>query len=125
MITAKLLKRLENNELRAFEELIQIAVQEALKQLPMVNEYIMKNTAALHKISTKFYDENPDLLNHKKEVASVIEGLENKHPGMNFEDMIKQVPTEVKRRLKGFNDAETKPNELKTLSEIDDVVGSL
>lgn len=123
MISDELHKRLVAGDKAAFDQLVQLAVQEALKMLPIVNENIIKQSAVLHKASEQFYQNNPDLADHKPMVASVIERLESDAPGTNFDEILRRAAPEARDAIQAQNGAAgTTKNRL---SKLDDMVGSL
>lgn len=122
MINNELHEKLVSGSKDAFEQLIQLAVQEALKMLPIVNENIIKQSAVLHKASEQFYQNNPDLVDHKPMVASVIERLESDAPGTGFDEILKKAGPEVRKAIGASSSASTTK---RRIDELDDVVGKL
>ena len=122
MISDELHDRLKHGDKDAYDELVQLAVQEALRILPIVNENIIKQSAVLHDKSKQFYVDNPELTQNKKLVAGVIERIEGENPGLAFEDILKKAAPEAKSAMASMSQVDPKK---RRIAELDDVVGSL
>ena len=126
MISDELFERLKNGERSAFDELVNVAAQEALRSLPLINENIIKRSAVLHEMSRKFYEDNKDLEAHKDMVAKVIERIEGQNPGMDFDKiLLKAAPMAreaIKAEEKILTSSVTKSSSLKSM---DDIIGKL
>jgi len=106
--------------------LIHIAVQEALKVLPIVNENLVRRSAVLHKKSEEFYTSNQDLLEHKPVVAQVIERIESENPGLSFDEVLKRAAPEARTAIGAEVGIQKKTfGPTKNLQNLDDVVGKL
>jgi hypothetical protein len=125
LLKSELIERLKAGEESAFEELVSVAVQEALRLLPAVNEVILKQAGGISALSTKFYQDNPELVSQKKLVAQTIERLESENPGMDFEQLLKLAGPEAKRAAKLIPNQPTAGPKRRRLDEIDSVVGNL
>lgn len=121
MIKQELLESLQRGEKHGFENLVQLAVQEALRMLPIINENIIRQSAVIHKASSEFYEKNPELVPHKKMVAEVIERIESEEPGLGFDQILRRAAPEAKKLTQLGAPIQTK----KRLAELDDVVGML
>jgi hypothetical protein len=80
--------RLRAGKKDAFETFAGLIVEEALKLLPHVVERLAKQSMALHKLSAKFYADNPDLVEHKETVTRTLERLEADNPGKDPRQLI-------------------------------------
>lgn len=100
MITDELHKRIMDGEKSALVEFGYLMIQEALKSLPLANEFIMKQSAVLHEKSRKFYDENKDLVNYKPEVAEVIQKIEASNPGRDLDVVLKEAGEKTRSMLR-------------------------
>lgn len=99
MIGDSLYQRLVNGERGAFDELVSIAVQEALKALPSVVKRLTSEATVLQTSAKKFYDDNPDLVNHKQLVQKLIEREEGANPGIAFDKLLVQVLPKIRERI--------------------------
>lgn len=106
-------------------ELAQQIIQEALKSLPLVNENIIKRSGALHKMSEDFYRKNPDLLEHKPTVASIIEQVESENPGISFDKLLDKAGARSREFLKLNDNFKRSKPEKSTLHDLDISIGQL
>lgn len=122
MISEQLLERLKVGEKEAFNDLVQLAVQEALRLLPMAHENIVKQAAVLHKLSKDFYEKHEKLANHKDKVASAIESVEAEFPGLEYEEILNRAANRVYTTL---NVSPKVEKTAKHLKELDLTIGNL
>lgn len=126
MISEDLARRIGAGEVSAITELMHLTIQETLKALPIINENLVKRSAFLQQKSIEFYEQNPELVQHKPVVADVIQRIEAENPGMDFENILSRAKVDTKKalELKGKISANggVGGNNLKNL---DDVVGIL
>lgn len=111
--------RLQRGSKKAFEELLDLAVQEALRMLPHTVDRLMKQAMSLQKLSVEFYQNNPDLAEHRELVSKMIERIEAENPGVDPRKITEQAAPKVRSLLQekaGF-DLKTKP--IPRLSTID------
>lgn len=102
------------------QSVLQSAVQESLRMLPMAHENIVKQAAILHKSSKEFYDRHPDLIPHKEVVAKLVDSHESLNPGLPLEQLWPTIASEA-RAVIGM-----KPeNKKKRLDDVDIIVGTL
>lgn len=88
-------------DLDKFESrLCQRAVEEALRTVPSVVDHVTKQAFFLRKMSSKFYEEHPELAEHKELVTKTIEELEGSNPGLSFESLVAKAGVETKKKLK-------------------------
>lgn len=78
----------------------QEAVEESLKVLPAVIQNLIASIGTIHEVSSKFYQDNPELVNHKKLVASIIQEVEADNPGSPFKEIADKAGLLTKERLK-------------------------
>ena len=69
---------------------IQKSVQESMRMLPQVMNHIVQHTDYIHKLTTKFYQDNPGLADKKQLVGGIIEQLESEHPGLPYEELMRK-----------------------------------
>lgn len=96
-----------HEELETFlEGFLKVCVEETLKVLPSVVGHLVRSAANLQGMSEEFYDKNKDLVDHKAQVAKVMERLEGESPGKNLRDLLKETGVETRRVVglqKGFD----------------------
>ena len=80
--------------------LVYKTVEEMLRILPGVIQNLVRRATMLRDITDKFYEDNPDLVDHKVVVAKVIEGLELKSPQINLEQLLKEAAPLARRQLR-------------------------
>lgn len=125
LITEQLLERLKLGEREAFEDLVQLAVQEALKALPLVIDNITKQAAVLRSSSEQFYNENPGLREHKPLVAKVLEQVEAENPGISYKTLLEKTKPRVYQALQSQSVAKpVNPEKLK-LFDLDHNINKL
>lgn len=99
MISDALYQKLQTGEREAFDELLALAVQEALKALPGVIKHLTSEVTILQSKARKFYKDNPDLVPHKKLVQKLIEREEASNPGIEFDQLLTQVLPKIHKKL--------------------------
>lgn len=100
-------------------------VEETLKVLPSVINHLIKSAGTMTELSKKFYEENKDLVGHKKEVAQVIERFEELHPDKNFSQMMKEIGPLVREQLKTTVSLSTPTTDKLSLDTLDSGFGAL
>lgn len=128
-ISDELYARLQTASRESFEELIDLAVQEALRALPLVIDNITKQTAVMRTCSEKFYSENPELQNHKPLVAETLQRVESENPGASYETLLAKTKPQVFANLNaatkfGSGSAKTTAKKLE-LFDLDSQVNKL
>lgn len=89
-----------DEDFEAFEgRICKRAVEDALRSIPAIIDYVVKQSVYLKKVSTKFYEDHPELLNHKEIVAQVLERAESRNPGVRLEQLLERIPHEVKEAV--------------------------
>lgn len=126
LVTEQLFERLKLGEREAFEDLVHLAVQEALKSLPLVVDNITKQAAVLRTSSEKFYADNPSLRDHKKLVAQVLEQVEAENPGISYKTLLEKTKPRVYQALQSSATAtkSVNPEKLK-LFDLDHSINKL
>jgi predicted RNA-binding protein with EMAP domain len=80
-------------------EAVEKAVEKALLLLPEVVGSLMANHAALAKLNSQFYKDNPEFKDRKDVVTSVVEMIEGKNPLKKYEDILTEAVPEIRQRL--------------------------
>lgn len=70
-----------------------------LRSIPDIVKRNLVAQVNLQKASDKFYEDNSDLAPFKKVVATVFEEYASANPGKNYNDILKDVGPEARRRL--------------------------
>ena len=86
----------------------QNAVEQALRSLPFVVQSLIASTSNLKSASERFYNDNPDLTNHKPLVAKAMEKVERENPGFTIEQVVDRTAIEARKLVKGLNSVDTK-----------------
>lgn len=89
------------------ESIINEAVQRTLLSLPEVIGNLLRNHATMMKLNKKFYDENPELKDHKDLVAAVMEQVDGTTPSLSHEELQKKALPEIKARLRDLKKLNT------------------
>jgi hypothetical protein len=89
-------------------EAVALAIEKSMLMLPDVIGNLMANHAALAKINSKFYADHPELRDKKDIVASVVEELDSKNPGMEYSKLIELALPIIKERTKIIDKLDTK-----------------
>jgi ElaB/YqjD/DUF883 family membrane-anchored ribosome-binding protein len=79
--------------------IVQKSVQEALRMLPQVMQHIAQQTDYIGQLTTKFYQDNKDLVEKNQLVGSIIEHLESQHPGMSYEQLLSQAAILARQKI--------------------------
>jgi hypothetical protein len=90
------------------EEIIAAAVERTLLSIPQVVGNLMLNQSIMLKNSKKFYEDNPDFVDHKDIVSSVIEITEGSNPYINRKDLLDKAVPEIKKRISMIDKLDTK-----------------
>jgi len=77
----------------------QEAVEEALRALPAIIQNLVVSASRLQKVSTEFYKDNKDLVEHKDLVGKIIQEVEADNPGISFEKITEEAAVETRKRL--------------------------
>lgn len=83
--------------------------EETYRNIPTVVETSITTKENLRKLSEKFYTDNSDLKGFPKVVSTVFVELVEKDPSKTYEEVLKDVGTEVRSRL-GLQNPEPKPS---------------
>ncbi len=76
-----------------------LASEKVLLALPDIVKHNITLLSTLKEASDKFYSENKDLTPFKKVVAVVFEEIAAKNPGKKYDELMKEVSTETRKRL--------------------------
>jgi DNA-directed RNA polymerase len=79
--------------------IVNLAMEKALRMLPEVVVKLMEQKTSMLRIKEQFYKENEAFLKHKDIVASVIEEVEGKNPGKQYEDLLTLATPLIKARI--------------------------
>ena len=82
---------------------VKLSVEESLKALPHVMTHLANQVNYLKDLSTKFYEDNKDLVDHKQIVAQTIEQVESDNPGILYEEILKIAAVKAKETLNKIN----------------------
>lgn len=123
MIEAKLLQGLREGRSEAFEQLVHIAVEEALKVLPGVMKSLMVQAAYVQKLNDSFYKDHGDLVNHKDLVLQTLERIEGSNPGTPYEKILEKTAEEVRKVVRGVTSVDTHTTGRPKLEELDHLAG--
>jgi len=102
-------------------EIIDKAVEKALLMLPEVVGNMMAQHVLLTKLNSKFYSDNPEFKDHKQIVASVVEMVDGKNPGVPYEELLKMSIPEIQQRIsttKTLNNSSVTSNPNRDFSSI-------
>lgn len=81
------------------QEIVDKAAEKVLLRLPEVMGNLMANHAAMAKLNSQFYKDNPEFTSYKDSVVSVIEMIEGKDPTADYKDILKKSVPEIKKRI--------------------------
>lgn len=98
---------------------VQKSVEEALKVLPFAVNSLIDQLTSAKTLSVKFYEDNKELQEHKKLVASCIEELESRNPGRPLENILIDVLPMVKERLGKINTIKPPTTNRPNIKDID------
>jgi len=82
-------------------------VEQLFLKLPEIIGNLMSSQASLNKLNKKFYSENPEFRNNKDLVVNVIEEIEGKNPGKDYESIVKIATPIIKQRMEIVNKLNT------------------
>lgn len=80
--------------------LVYKSVEEVLRILPSVIHNLVKSAVMLRDLTDDFYTQNKDLIPHKHIVARVIEGLEQRSPGIDLEQLLKEAAPLARKQIR-------------------------
>lgn len=92
-------KFLNNFRLKIIEDSRKVLGEEVLRSIPDIVKTNIVTVTNLQKASEQFYAENEDLKPFKKVVASVFEELASENPDKPYNEIMKEVAPEVRKRL--------------------------
>lgn len=125
-ISEQLAERLHRGEREAFEEFGRLIVEQVLLQLPNAIAFLTRQSAALSKLSEKFFNDNSDLASHKDAVRQVLEGLESQNPGKTYHEIIDQLAPATRDFLKRREGPSvTVSGRMQSIEKIDARIGEL
>lgn len=78
-------------------------IEQIFLKLPDIIGNLMSTQSSLNKLNKKLYSDNPEFRNNKDLVANIIEDVEGKNPGKNYEDIIKSAIPIIKERMEIVN----------------------
>ncbi len=81
------------------QDIINETSEKVMLAIPEVIGNMMTQHAVLRQVNEKFYKDNPDLVQHKDSVVSVVEMIENEMPFASYEDILKKSVPEIRRRV--------------------------
>lgn len=84
---------------KAVTDAHQMTDESVLRSIPDIVRTNLSLMIGLQKASEEFYKENEDLKPFKKVVAAVFEDLSSKEPGKKYDEVLKNVGDEVRKRL--------------------------
>ena len=79
--------------------IIDKAVEKTLLLIPEVIGNLITHHVSMNKLNKDFYEKNPELREHKKMVASVIEYTEGNNPPMDYNDLLTKALPEIRKRM--------------------------
>ena len=82
------------------EGIITEAIERALLAIPEVIGNLIASHVSLTKANKKFYSDYPELAEDKNLVASVVELVDSKNPGVDYEELLKKALPEIRERIK-------------------------
>lgn len=97
------------------EAIVADAVEGMLKKMPEIVANLMVSNAAYAEISVKFFDDNPEFINHKEIVRSVVQMTESANPTKNYEEIFKLAIPEIRRQIAVKGTVSMEPAEMGTL----------
>jgi hypothetical protein len=96
------------------QSIINEAKEQTLLAIPEVIGNLIQNHLHLIKLNKKFYDEFPEFNKNRDLVAQVVEYVEGKNPGIDYEQVLKQAVPVIRERMKTVKSLDlkniTKPN---------------
>jgi len=89
------------------QEIIDRAVEKALLMLPQVVGNLLVSHTAMAKLTEGFYRDHPEFRDNKQAVASVLEMIEGRSPGMRYEDILKEAVPQIRERIRTIQPLDT------------------
>lgn len=89
------------------QEIIDRAVEKALLMLPQVVGSLIVSHTAMAKLTSEFYRDHPEFRANKEAVASVLEMIESRSPGMRYEDILKEAVPQIRDRIRTIQPLDT------------------
>ena len=74
-------------------------IEQIFLKLPEIIGNLMSSQASLNKLNKKFYSDNPEFRNNKDLVVNVIEEVEGKNPGKDYESIVKLATPIIRQRM--------------------------
>lgn len=124
-ITREWLKQLSESEdmveqmnelLIKFQEEI---IEKALLMLPNVMADMMMQSESLRMLNQNFYKGNEEFKKHKDIVASVVEEIDMKNPGLDYKNILEKATPIIKNRIKLTSSLDVENKRKPTLEELD------
>ena len=98
-LSSELVERLRAGESGAFEDLVGLAVTEALKALPGVVKTLTAEAFVLQGKANDFYKNHPELNDHRGLVQKILEREEAVNPGKPLDELLERVLPKVRERI--------------------------
>lgn len=112
----------EFNEM--INEIVSSSVEQSLKMIPGVVDYMVRHATYLNQLSTDFYEKYPELAEHKGVVTKVLEQVESENPGKSYEELLNKTVPKAKEIISGRNKIMASREEF-DLSKSDEDLGAL
>lgn len=90
---------------KAVEDTRKVLGEGVLRSIPDIVRTNIATVTNLQRASEQFYEENPDLTPFKKVVASVFEEMASENPDKSYDQLMKEIAPEVRKRLELYKKA--------------------
>lgn len=90
------------------QSIINEAVERMYLSLPEVIGNLFTSHAALAKINKKFYEDFPEFKDKKDIVASVVESVEGVNPIDDYDRILRNAVSEIRKRISTIKNLDTK-----------------
>ena len=81
-------------------------VEVAMLYTPELTAKLIKHSVEMNKRITKFYSDNPEFEQHKDIVQAVATEVEAKNPGKSYDDLLKDIVVEVRKKVQQLPSAQ-------------------
>lgn len=124
MITVNKLPETPEELEQLLNDTVQQTLEMAMRMLPGLLNQLITQAAHAKQLRDDFYTSNKDLDTHKDLTAKTLEQLQADNPGSTFEDLLKRLGPEVRKRI-GKADSLSAKIEKPSLDKLDHLAGML
>ena len=75
------------------------SVEAAMRMTPPLAAKLIKEGVLIHKIKSKFFDDNPEFIKHKDVVQQIVQKTEEENPGMDYKRLLETATPLIRKKI--------------------------